>query len=35
MEKRERGAISVLVLLTVFCFTTILTGAYVAVMVSA
>lgn len=35
MEKRERGAVSVLVLLTVFCFTTILTGAYVAVMVSA
>lgn len=35
MEKRERGAISVLVLLTVFCCTTILTGAYVAVMVSA
>lgn len=35
MKKEERGAVSVLVLIMVFCFTTILTGAYVTVMILA
>lgn len=35
MKKEERGAVSVLVLIMAFCFTTILTGAYVTTMILA